>query len=74
MALCLCLTGSRFRGWTAARSSGDNERGAFYVNDKEKAILVYAGEKEGSRREAHCLNTEDELSHFILKIDYEWVG
>ena len=66
--------GKSLKGWTAAKSEGDKDWGAFSVNEKEKAIHVYAGQKEGSKQKSDCLNTVAEFSHFILKVEYKWAG
>lgn len=66
--------GKSLKGWAAAKSKGNGDWGAFSVNEKEKAIHVYAGEKDGSKQISDCLNSEVEFSHFILKVEYKWMG
>ncbi|MGJ8656817.1 MAG: 3-keto-disaccharide hydrolase [Akkermansiaceae bacterium] len=66
--------GKSLKGWTAAKSTGENNWGAFSVNEKEKAIHAYAGEKPDSKQKSDCLNSEAEFSHFILKVEYKWLG
>ena len=66
--------GKSLDGWTSAHSKGEGDWGPFRVNEKEQAIHVYAGEEEGSKQSDDCLNTEKEFSHFILKLEYKWVG
>ena len=65
--------GKSLKGWTAARSKGEGDWGAFSVNEEEKAIHVYAGRKAGSKQKTDCLNTDTEYSHFILKVEYKWL-
>ena len=66
--------GESLKGWTSARSKGDADWGPFSVNEKEKAIHVYAGQEEGSEQKSDCLNTDVDFSHFILKLEYKWGG
>lgn len=66
--------GKSLKGWTAAKSEGENNWGAFSVNEKEKAIHVYAGEKPDSKQKNDCLNSDAEFSHFVLKLEYKWAG
>jgi len=42
------------------------------VNKEEKAIHVYAGQKNGSKQKTDCLNTVKQYSHYILKLEYKW--
>lgn len=65
--------GKSLAGWTAARSSGENDWGAFSVNKEEQAIHVYAGKAAGSKQSSDCLNTNADYSHFILKMEYKWL-
>ena len=65
--------GETLEGWTAARSKGDGDWGAFSVNKEEKAIHVYAGQEHGSKQNTDCLNTDKEYSHYILKMEYKWL-
>lgn len=66
--------GKTLNGWTAARSSGEGDWGAFSVNEAEQAIHAYAGQEAGSKQRNDCLNTDQDYSHFILKLEYKWVG
>jgi len=66
--------GETLAGWTSARSKGDGDWGPYSVNKEEKAIHVYAGEKADSAQSSDCLNTEKEYSHYILKLEYKWLG
>jgi len=66
--------GKSLEGWTSARSSGEGDWGPYSVNAEEKAIHVYAGREAGSEQKTDCLNTNKEYSHFILKLEYKWVG
>ena len=59
-------------GWTAARSSGEGDQGAFSVNADEQAIHVYAGSEQGSKQVTDCLVSDAEFSHYILKLEYQW--
>ncbi|MDZ8119592.1 3-keto-disaccharide hydrolase [Pontiella agarivorans] len=68
------FNGKTLEGWTAARSSGPGDWGAFSVNEEEQAIHTYAGREAGSKQENDCLNTEKEYSRYILKLEYKWVG
>lgn len=66
--------GNSLEGWTAARSRGEGDWGAFTVNEDEQAIHAYAGEEAGSKQNNDCLNTDKVYSRFILKLEYKWVG
>lgn len=66
--------GKSLAGWTAARSSGEGDWGAFTVNEQEQAIHAYAGAEEGSKQDSDCLNTVQQFSHYILRLEYKWVG
>jgi len=66
--------GKSLKGWTSARSKGEGDWGPYSVNEKEKAIHVYAGEEQGSEQKTDCLNTDVEFSHFVLKLEYKWAG
>lgn len=66
--------GKTLEGWKSARSTGDEDWGPYSVNKEEKAIHVYAGEKADSEQKSDCLNTEKEYSHYILKLEYKWLG
>ena len=64
--------GKTLNGWTAAK--GDSEGPSpFSVNEKERAIHCYGGCKAGSKQVSDCLNTDQEFSHFILKMEYKWL-
>lgn len=65
--------GKSLQGWTSAREL-DGKGNAFSVNEEEKAIHVYANQEEGSEQDTDCLNTENEFSHYILKLEYKWAG
>ncbi|WPJ93969.1 DUF1080 domain-containing protein [Coraliomargarita algicola] len=65
--------GTSLQGWTAARSSGIGDWGAFSVNENEQAIQTYAGRKAGSKQANDCLVTKTEYSHYILKLEYKWL-
>ncbi|MEP4077192.1 3-keto-disaccharide hydrolase [Haloferula sp.] len=65
--------GKTLEGWTSARSTGEGDWGPYSVNEKEKAIHVYAGQEGGSKQNTDCLNTDKEFSHFILKLEYKWL-
>lgn len=65
--------GKSLEGWTAARSAGPDDWGAFSVNEQEKAIHAYAGQEAGSKQNSDCLNTDTQFSHFILKLEYKWL-
>ncbi|MDD7985257.1 DUF1080 domain-containing protein [Lentisphaera marina] len=65
--------GTSLEGWTAAKSKGDKDWGAFSINKEEKAIHVYAGKKQGSEQEHDCLVSKKQFSHFILRMEYKWL-
>lgn len=65
--------GKSLAGWTAARSKGEGDTGAYSVNKEEKAIHCYAGKEAGSKQDTDCLNTEKVFSHFILRLEYKWL-
>ena len=66
--------GRTLEGWTAARSKAEGDWGAFSVNHEEQAIHVYAGEEADSEQITDCLNTTTEFSHYILRLEYKWMG
>lgn len=66
--------GKTLDGWKSARSKGDGDFGPYSVNKEEKAIHVYAGEEADSKQKTDCLNTVKQYSHYILKLEYKWVG
>ena len=65
--------GTSLDGWTAAKSKGDKDWGAFSINNEERAIHVYAGKKQGSKQEYDCLVTKKQFSHYILRMEYKWL-
>ena len=65
--------GKSLNGWTSARVLAGGET-PFIVNEEEKALHVYAGCEADSKQITDCLNTEKEFSHFILKLEYKWLG
>ncbi len=67
------FNGKTLDGWAAARSTGDDNWGAFSVNEKEKAIHVYANREAGSEQKTDCLVSDKSFSHFILKLEYKWL-
>ena len=67
------FNGKDLEGWTAAKSKGEGDTGAFSVNVEEKAIHVYAGKKNGSKQITDCLNTNKSFSHYILRLEYKWL-
>lgn len=66
------FNGKDLNGWTSARSTGAADWGPYSVNETEKAIHVYAGQEANSAQKTDCLNTDEEFSHFILKLEYKW--
>ena len=66
------FNGKTMEGWTSARSKGAGDWGPYSVDEKQKAIHVYAGKEGGSKQETDCLVSEKEFSHFILKLEYKW--
>ncbi len=65
--------GKTLKGWKSAHSKGDNDWGPFRIDEKEKAIHVYKGEKKGSKQTSDCLNTEKEYSKYTLRLEYKWL-
>ena len=65
--------GKTLEGWTSARSSGAGDWGPYSVNEQEQAIHVYAGCEANSKQKTDCLNTNQEFSHYILKLEYKWL-
>lgn len=65
--------GKTLNGWTSARVLA-GEESAYSVDEEEKAIHVYAGCEADSQQKTDCLNTEVEFSHYILKLEYKWLG
>jgi hypothetical protein len=65
--------GKTLKGWKTAHSEGKGDWGPFRIDEKEKAIHVYKGEKQGSEQESDCLYTEKEYSKFILRMEYKWL-
>jgi len=67
------FNGKTLEGWTAARSKGEGDTGAFSVNEKEQSIHAYAGEKADSEQITDCLVSNEQYSHYILKLEYKWL-
>ena len=67
------FNGKDLEGWTSAKSKGEGDTGPYSVNKEEKAIHVYAGEKQGSEQVTDCLNTNKSYSHYILRLEYKWL-
>lgn len=65
--------GKTLKGWKSALSKGEGDFGPFKIDEKEQAIHVYKGEKQGSEQESDCLYTEKEYSKFILRMEYKWL-
>ncbi|MGJ8640476.1 MAG: 3-keto-disaccharide hydrolase [Opitutaceae bacterium] len=65
--------GKTLDGWSAARSSGEGDMGAFSVNEEEQAIQTYAGLEADSKQKTDCLVSDEAFSHFILKLEYKWL-
>lgn len=65
--------GKTLNGWTAARSGGEDDKGAYSINAEEQAIHVYAGREPGSEQITDCLISDAEFSHYILKVEYKWL-
>jgi len=65
--------GKTLDGWASARSKGEGDWGPYSVNEEEQAIHVYAGREAGSKQQTDCLNTKQQFSHFILKLEYKWL-
>lgn len=65
--------GETLKGWNAARSSGEGDWGCFSVNTEEQAIHVYAGLEDGSEQIHDCLVSEQQFSHYILRMEYKWL-
>lgn len=65
--------GSSLEGWSCAKGEGADDYGPFSINEEEKAIHVYAGQKQGSKQRNDCLVSKDSFSHYILKLEYKWL-
>lgn len=65
--------GKTLNGWQSSLSKNVDDLGPFSVNEKEKAIHVYAGKKNGSEQASDCLVSKKEYSHYILKLEYKWL-
>lgn len=65
--------GTTLEGWKSARSKGEGDWGPFRINEEEKAIHVYKGEKAGSKQENDCLVSDKEYSRYVLRLEYKWV-
>jgi len=65
--------GKTLEGWTSAHSKGEGDWGPFSVNEQEQAIHVYAGCEAKSKQSSDCLNTKQQFSHYILKLEYKWL-
>ena len=64
--------GKTLKGWHSAKKAGGAPHGVFTVSAKDQAIHVYANEKAGTKQEIDCLYTEEEFSHFVLRMQYRW--
>ncbi len=64
--------GKTLKGWHSAKKAGGAPHGVFTVNTKDEAIHVYAKEKAGTEQDIDCLYTEQEFSHFVLRMQYRW--
>ncbi len=67
------FNGKDLTGWSSARSKGEGDWGPFSVNENEKAIHVYADQEPNSKQRSDCLNTEQQFSRFVLKLEYKWL-
>ena len=67
------FNGKDLSGWNSARSTGEADWGAFSVNDEENAIHVYAGKEPNSEQPTDYLYTDQQYSHFVLKLEYKWL-
>lgn len=67
------FNGENLDGWTAAKSKGEGDTGAFSVNAEEKAIHCYAGKEADSKQESDCLVSEKVFSHYTLRVEYKWL-
>ena len=65
--------GKTLEGWTSAHSTGPGDWGPYSVNEQEQAIHVYAGCEAHSEQKTDCLNTNQQFSHYILKLEYKWL-
>ncbi|WP_145057924.1 family 16 glycoside hydrolase [Adhaeretor mobilis] len=64
--------GKTLEGWTSAHSKGEGDWGPYSVNEAEQAIHVYAGREANSKQSTDCLVSDQQFSHFILKLEYKW--
>ena len=67
------FNGQDLNGWTSARSTGEGDSGPFSVDEKEKAIHVYAGKEPNSKQKTDCLVSDKDYSHYVLKLEYKWL-
>lgn len=65
--------GKSLAGWQAAIAEKEGETGAFSINEAEKAIHVCANQQADSKQSSDCLVSDKEFSHFILKLEYQWL-
>lgn len=67
------FNGKNLEGWKSAHSEGEGDYGPFKIDEKEKAIHVYKGEKGGSAQSTDCLYTEKDYSRYVLRMEYKWM-
>ncbi|MEP4077968.1 3-keto-disaccharide hydrolase [Haloferula sp.] len=67
------FNGKDLSGWQSIREGNEEGSGSFAVDPEEKAMHVYAGEKDGSKQPIDCLYTTKEYSNYILKLEYKWL-
>ena len=67
------FNGKDLSGWQSARENHEAGSGKFSVDQAEGAIRVYAGDEPGSKQPIDCLYTEEEYSHYVLKLEYRWM-
>ncbi len=67
------FNGKTLEGWSAAKSLKAGEWGSFSVDEKEKAIHVYAGVEAGAKEQSDCLVSDKAYSKYILTLEYKWL-
>lgn len=67
------LNGTDLSGWKSIRAESDAGKSSFSYNEESQSIHVYAGEEAGSEQPIDCLYTEEEYSHYVLKMEYRWL-
>lgn len=67
------FNGKDLQDWSAARSTGEGDWGAFSVNEAEQAIHTYQGKTQGTPQSTDFIHHNSQFSHYILKLEYKWL-